>query len=114
GGDWSLFSKETSDPLVTIQLGGTSFTTSYHTNTSHPVWDPPESGFLPLFHHNQQLHIDVSDVDLGDRRDLLGQYSCTVQTLHQRVEGKAWLPMELTETARSAAPEEGQPLELDT
>ena len=31
-----------------------------------------------------------------------------------RLEGKAWLPMELTETARSAAPEEGQPLELDT
>eukprot|EP00439_Symbiodinium_sp_Y106_P044895 s2331_g5.t1 len=112
GGDFSLFSKETSDPSVQIQLGGTTFTTSYHTNTSNPKWDPPESGFLPLFHHNQQLHIDVSDVDLGDRRDLLGQFSGTVQTIHEMVEGKDWLGMELTPDAAKAMPDPSKKMEV--
>eukprot|EP00913_Durusdinium_trenchii_P028669 g26885.t1 len=104
GGDWSLFSKETSDPSVTIKLGGT-----YHTNTSHPVWDPPECGFLPLFHQNQQLYIDVTDVDLGDRRDLLGQHSGTVQRIHERLQGKAWLEMELTDIAKAAGGDDPPP-----
>lgn len=112
GGDFSLFSKETSDPSVQIQLGGTTFTTSYHTNTSNPKWDPPESGFLPLFHHNQQLHIDVSDVDLGDRRDLLGQFSGTVQTIHEMVEGKDWLGMVLTPDAAKAMPDPSKKMEV--
>lgn len=112
GGDWSLFSKETSDPSVTIKLGGTSFITSYHTNTSHPVWDPPESGFLPLFHQNQQLYIDVTDVDLGDRRDLLGQFSGTVQKVHERLQGKDWLEMELTDMAKEAGGVNPPPMEV--
>ncbi|CAK9069436.1 unnamed protein product [Durusdinium trenchii] len=112
GGDWSLFSKETSDPSVTIKLGGTSFITSYHTNTSHPVWDPPECGFLPLFHQNQQLYIDVTDVDLGDRRDLLGQHSGTVQRIHERLQGKAWLEMELTDIAKAAGGDDPPPMEV--
>lgn len=112
GGDWSLFSKETSDPSVTIKLGGTSFITSYHTNTSSPVWDPPESGFLPLFHQNQQLYIDVTDVDLGDRRDLLGSFSGTAQRVHEQLEDKGWLGMELTDMAKQAGGDNPPPMEV--
>lgn len=94
GGDWSLFSKETSDPSVTVTLGNTSFVTSCINNTSSPIWDPPESGFLPFHNPTQLCKVKVSDVDLANTREDLGVCSLSAAALYTKSKaGPSWFPM---------------------
>ncbi|OLQ04097.1 hypothetical protein AK812_SmicGene12886 [Symbiodinium microadriaticum] len=76
-----------------------------------PISPIPPSNLMPPPVTKQAVdQQDVSDVDLGDRRDLLGQFSGTVQTIHEMVEGKDWLGMVLTPDAAKAMPDPSKPL----
>lgn len=97
--DINVFSKNSSDPYVILNVGAQTLRTKEHDETLNPKWNETFEVFIES-NKGRKLKIQVFDQDLGSHDQNLGSTELSIEKIAKLGTSDTWLPLEGVESGK--------------